>query len=98
MSGWFWVLWAVAGLVLEGIALFTSVRGDTLSEHLWVWLGIRKKERATLLMYRGDEWTDTNMPVPVKRGTPKWTVRVARIVFGGSIIWFLVHIFSGGQV
>lgn len=94
MSGWFWVMWVVAGLVLEGIALFTSVRGDTLSEHLWVWLGIRRKKKDLIKVYYVGDPT----PRVLEPGTPKWTVRVARIVFGGAVIWFFVHIFSGGEV
>lgn len=38
-----WGLLALAGLVLEGIALVNSGRGDTLSEHVWAFLGVRRK-------------------------------------------------------
>lgn len=36
---WVWLGWAVYFLVVEGIALFNSRRGDTLSEHVWAFLG-----------------------------------------------------------
>lgn len=36
---WFWLGWGVYFLVVEGIALFNSRRGDTLSEHVWAFLG-----------------------------------------------------------
>jgi hypothetical protein len=36
-----WALWIVYFLVVEGIALFNHKTGDTLSEHVWAWLGYR---------------------------------------------------------
>jgi hypothetical protein len=36
-----WLVWIVYFLVVEGIALFNSKGGDTLSEHVWAWLGYR---------------------------------------------------------
>ena len=42
MSGWTygWLTIAAAIAVLEALALANRARGDTLSEHVWVWLGI----------------------------------------------------------
>jgi len=37
-----WVLWALAFCLIEGVALVNSTRGDTLSEHVWAWLGLRR--------------------------------------------------------
>jgi hypothetical protein len=39
---WLWLVWGVYFLVVEGIALFNSYGGDTLSEHVWAWLGYRE--------------------------------------------------------
>ena len=36
-----WAAWIVYFLVVEGIALFNSRGGDTLSEHVWAWLGYK---------------------------------------------------------
>lgn len=73
--------------IIEGIALFNSKRGDTLSEHLWAWLGTRRS-----IIYSPGI---INSKVVV---TPKWTLRVARILFFGFLIWLAFHIATGGQV
>lgn len=41
MSIWtiLWIIWGVYFLVVEGWALFNSRGEDTLSEHVWAWLG-----------------------------------------------------------
>lgn len=36
---WAWLAWGLAFCVIEGMALFNSRSGDTLSEHAWAWLG-----------------------------------------------------------
>lgn len=38
-----WVLWLVMFLAIEGAALVNRDRGDTLSEHVWKWFGLRGK-------------------------------------------------------
>jgi hypothetical protein len=38
---WAWVGWAAYFLVVEGMALFNSRPGDTLSEHVWAFIGVR---------------------------------------------------------
>lgn len=81
-----WIALGVAALVLEGIALFNSTRGDTLSEHLWVWLGLR-----------GRKWKYPPKP-DAEPITPIWTVRVARTVFVFAVVWFGLHIATGGWV
>lgn len=40
---WAWAGWAVYFLIVEGMALFNSRPGDTLSEHVWAFIGIRRK-------------------------------------------------------
>lgn len=41
MSWWtlLWLGWGVYFLIVEGMALFNSTKGDTLSEHVWAFLG-----------------------------------------------------------
>jgi len=37
---WAWAAWGLYFVLLEGWALYRSRPGDTLSEHVWAWLGI----------------------------------------------------------
>ncbi|MEV0267699.1 hypothetical protein AB0H43_02900 [Hamadaea sp. NPDC050747] len=37
-----WIGWGLYFAVVEGIALFNSKPGDTLSEHIWAWFGTAK--------------------------------------------------------
>lgn len=39
---WLWIGWGLAFAVIEGVALANSRAGDTLSEHVWAWLGVRR--------------------------------------------------------
>lgn len=41
MSWWFaaWIVWGLYFAVVEGFALFNSRTGDTLSEHVWAFVG-----------------------------------------------------------
>lgn len=34
---WVWVVWVIAALAVEIWALLNQVRGDTLSEKVWLW-------------------------------------------------------------
>lgn len=36
---WAWIVWIVYFVIAEGVALVNRAGGDTLSEHVWVWLG-----------------------------------------------------------
>jgi hypothetical protein len=36
---WAWIGWGVYFAVVEGVALFDSKPGNTLSEHFWLWMG-----------------------------------------------------------
>src|SRR5688572_28063 len=44
MSGWTvaWIGWGLYFAVVEGVALANSRSGDTLSEHVWSFLGLRR--------------------------------------------------------
>ncbi|GAB1641747.1 hypothetical protein [Krasilnikovia sp. MM14-A1259] len=37
-----WLLWFAYFLIVEGMALFNSRPGDTLSEHVWAWFGTQR--------------------------------------------------------
>ncbi len=39
---WAWIGWGLAFCAIEGVALANSRPGDTLSEHVWAWLGVRR--------------------------------------------------------
>lgn len=49
---WIWGLWlglvAASFAVLEAVAIFRRRKGDTLSEHLRDWLGIREGRRLSV--------------------------------------------------
>jgi hypothetical protein len=36
---WLWLGWGAYFLAVEGVALFNKTPNDTLSEHVWLWLG-----------------------------------------------------------
>lgn len=38
-----WLVWLAYFVVVEGMALFNSKPGDTLSEHVWAWFGTAVK-------------------------------------------------------
>jgi len=40
---WLWALWALIFVGVEGVAVFNKKPGDTLSEHVWAWLGNTKR-------------------------------------------------------
>ena len=45
-----WLLWGLLFLIIEGLALFNKEKGDTLSENLRSWGGIKTPER------KGAQW------------------------------------------
>ena len=51
---WAWIGWGVAFCVIEGVALANSRAGDTLSEHVWAWIGVRRPGAAPV---RTPRWT-----------------------------------------
>jgi hypothetical protein len=85
-----WVLWGVAFAVIEGIALFNSKRGDTLSEHVWAFIGVRDRQ----WRLRRDYW----VPEPKQPTTPVWTLRLARIALISGMVWLVLHFVTGGWV
>lgn len=101
----FTVAWIVVGLavvVLEGVALLNSRTGDTLSEHLWVWLGVRTSDfNSPMVTQPTHSLGFTTVYVTRSEAgkvTPKWTVRVARFAFLSAMLWFVLHIVTGGWV
>lgn len=40
---WLWFGWGAYFAVVEGVALFNSVGNDTLSEHVWAFLGYEER-------------------------------------------------------
>jgi hypothetical protein len=86
MSVWtlLWVAWGLAFAVIEGLALFNSRAGDTLSEHAWAWLGI--KRRALWRRKPGSKAT---------RVRPTWTLTALRVLFGLAMLWLGLHLTTG---
>lgn len=84
---WAWAAVGVAALVIEGVALFNSRAGDTLSEHVWAWLGVRTAK-----------FTTPGEPGAGRVVTPKWTLRVARFSLVTFLVWLLLHFTTGGWV
>lgn len=46
---WAWIFWAVMFVVVEGIAVFNNIPGDTLSEHVWKVIGTDQENRTTTM-------------------------------------------------
>ena len=44
-----WALWLAAFLVVEGVAVFNRKAGDTLSEHVWLWFGVKAAPKSWLV-------------------------------------------------
>ena len=109
-----WIGWGLAFAVIEGIALFNSRRGDTLSEHVWTWLGVGRYSRTSTCLVCGHYVRTTSSnggwfhspgvppvdPHPPVPGvvTPKWTLRVARLAVATLLVWLLGHFLTGGAL
>jgi len=52
-----WIGWGVYFAVVEGMALFNSTPGDTLSEHVWAWLGYTITGQGPLDPRQPSGWT-----------------------------------------
>lgn len=39
-----WIIWILMFIAIEGKAILNSRKGDTLSEHVWNWFNIDKRE------------------------------------------------------
>jgi hypothetical protein len=81
--GWLWVSWIGLFLVLEGIALARRKYGDTLSEQVWNWFGIGKKDPQT-----GE----------LIRPASSWHVQSRRVALLAFLIWLTVHFMTGGYL
>jgi hypothetical protein len=77
---WAWAGWAVYFTVVEGLALANAKPGDSLSEHVWLWLGV---DRDTV-------GTDRSGRHPTG-----WT-RLRRFAVLAFLAWLVAHLLTGG--
>lgn len=42
---WAWGIWALMFVAIEGQAILDKRHGDTLSEHIWKWIGKKGYEK-----------------------------------------------------
>lgn len=54
---WAWLGWGAIFCIIEGMALFNSKPGDTLSEHAWAWLGYNAPKGQALKLRHPSGWT-----------------------------------------
>lgn len=47
-----WAVWIAMFVAVEGSALFRKEKGDTLSEHVWKWIGKRGYEKPSGYKWR----------------------------------------------
>jgi len=47
---WAWVGWILAFIFIEGLALFNKKKGDTLSENVWRWFGVKSSGKSLRTM------------------------------------------------
>jgi hypothetical protein len=78
--GWLWASWIGLFLLMEGIALARKRYGDTLSEQIWAWFGIGKKDPAGNLI----------------RPPMSWHVQLRRVALLAFLIWLAAHLMTGG--
>lgn len=86
---WTWIAWGLAFAVIEGIALYRSAPGDTLSEHVWVWLGIGKETPEEILERAQGHKGHRSVRFP---GT---AVRIRRIILISFFPWLILHFTTG---
>lgn len=77
---WAWLGWGLIFCVIEGMALFNSKPGDTLSEHAWAWLG-----------YNALTGND-----PLELRSPSGWTRLRRFLLLAFLAWLAVHLLTGG--
>lgn len=77
-----WGIWALAFMVIEGVALTNSTKGDTLSEHVWAFIGVRP--------FKADR--DNGMTGGGAKVSPKWTLRLARFSVVSGLVWLVIHL------
>jgi hypothetical protein len=95
---WTWLSLFVVGALVEVLALINRSKGDTLSEQVWLILGVFP---AKVCQVDGNA-----LPCPVHRSNvpfippqsrrlpPAW-VRVRRTLFLAFSAWLLVHLATG---
>jgi hypothetical protein len=86
-----WLVWGLAFAVIEGVALVNSRRGDTLSEHVWAWLGTGAYRRVAGKRGRLGYTVEGIV-------TPTWTLRLARLAVATLLVWLLGHFLTGGAL
>lgn len=48
---WLWAFWAAFFVVVEGIAVFNNIPGDTLSEQIWLVIGTKAEVKTTTMWF-----------------------------------------------
>lgn len=93
MSGYTiaWLGWIAYFVVVEGMALFNSKPGDTLSEHVWAWFGTQRKPA------RKPSETDAQYAERIARPRSGWT-QARRFVLVAFMAWLGTHFLTGGWV
>ena len=49
---WLWAIWGLFFLAIEGGAIMDKRPGDTLSEHVWKWIGKKGYEKPSGYKWR----------------------------------------------
>lgn len=106
MNPWYtavWVAFLVGIVAVELVAVFNRKRGDTISEHVWAFIGMDRTSRNRCRRCgRGSHangyYLDCLGYVPdggrtVSRWT--WARRLFTIAF---LLWLVMHLFTGGWV
>jgi hypothetical protein len=104
MNPWYtaaWIAFGVGILAVELVAVFNRKRGDTLSEHIWAWIGMDRKTRIRCARCSapkehldgvGGCWRYQPAGFrSVSRWT--WTRRLFTLMF---VLWLGIHLFTGG--
>lgn len=79
---WSWLAWFAYFAVVEGMSLFNSRSGDTLSEHIWMWFGTQRA-----VLKPGE--------VPKQRSG---STQLRRFILLSFMVWLGAHFLTGGWV
>lgn len=85
---WAWIGWGIYFALVEGFALANSRTGDTLSEHVWAFLGLRTKLLQGKVI---DEEVEILPRIPTT-----WT-KIRRVIIMSFMLWLSVHFLTGGE-
>jgi len=91
-----WIAVAAAVVVIETVALLNTRHGDTLSEHVWAWLGVRRPQDGRRPVVIPQDDGGPALVVPPLKVTPTWTLRLARTVVLCGGVWLIAHFLTGG--